>query len=275
MPSTPTSESIETEERSPRPLFHRLGVPWFPARRRLEMQAFRRLHVRNGVKHSSTLVPPLRFRALLPGQHQVPCGLATDWSCLRSDLFNLAFRQPHQASACACQMTPWNLAVPLQKGAHPAIWQLLSGNGAAARAVEATFAAIGGMRLAECHGNFLHVSRTCPVSAYGGGTTFDALQRRVWGPGKGDLQAARSAVTKLRRKLGDDARNPRHILGERGLGDRMPEPGERQSASQRRLWMLRILARTDAASDTPARASMPSTLSRYRGKRSDSSLNPL
>ncbi|MDE0390602.1 MAG: response regulator transcription factor, partial [Rhodospirillales bacterium] len=60
----------------------------------------------------------------------------------------------------------------------------------------------------------------------GGATTYEALQRRVWGPGKGDPQAVRSAVTKLRRKLGDDARNPRYILGERGLGYRMPEPDE-------------------------------------------------
>ena len=60
----------------------------------------------------------------------------------------------------------------------------------------------------------------------GGATTYEALQRRVWGPGRGDPQAVRSAVTKLRRKLGDDARNPRYILGERGLGYRMPEPDE-------------------------------------------------
>ena len=62
------------------------------------------------------------------------------------------------------------------------------------------------------------------VGAAGGATTFEALQRRVWGPGRGDPQAVRSAVTKLRRKLGDDARNPKYILGERGLGYRMPEP---------------------------------------------------
>ena len=61
----------------------------------------------------------------------------------------------------------------------------------------------------------------------GGVTTYEALQRRVWGPGKGDAQAVRSAVTKLRRKLGDDARNPRYILGERGMGYRMPEPDSR------------------------------------------------
>jgi len=30
-------------------------------------------------------------------------------------------------------------------------------------------------------------------------------------------------VTKLRRKLGDDAKRPRYVIGERGLGCRMPE----------------------------------------------------
>ncbi|MYK68669.1 MAG: response regulator [Gammaproteobacteria bacterium] len=60
----------------------------------------------------------------------------------------------------------------------------------------------------------------------GGATTYEDLQRRAWGPGKGDPQAVRSAVTKLRRKLGDDARNPRYVIGERGLGYRMPEPDE-------------------------------------------------
>lgn len=44
---------------------------------------------------------------------------------------------------------------------------------------------------------------------------------------------------------------------------------------QRLRSMLRTLARTDAASDLPAMASMSSTLSWYREKRSDSSLNPL
>ena len=46
------------------------------------------------------------------------------------------------------------------------------------------------------------------------------------GFGKGDAQAVRSAVTKLRRKLGDDARNPRYILRERGMGYRIPDPEE-------------------------------------------------
>ena len=38
------------------------------------------------------------------------------------------------------------------------------------------------------------------------------------------MEALRSAVTKLRRKLGDDARKPRYDIGERGMGYRMPEP---------------------------------------------------
>ena len=55
-----------------------------------------------------------------------------------------------------------------------------------------------------------------------------ADQRRpVWGHrGETNPQAVHSGVRKLRRKLGDDARNPRYILGERGLGYRMPEPDD-------------------------------------------------
>ena len=58
----------------------------------------------------------------------------------------------------------------------------------------------------------------------GGATTFASLQRRVWGEGKGNPDAVRSAIRKLRLKLGDDARDPTYIFGERGLGYRMPEP---------------------------------------------------
>ena len=60
----------------------------------------------------------------------------------------------------------------------------------------------------------------------GGATSHEALLRRVWGPGRGNPQALRSAVRKLRSKLRDDARNPKYILGERGLGYRMPAPGQ-------------------------------------------------
>ena len=52
----------------------------------------------------------------------------------------------------------------------------------------------------------------------GGAATYESLRRRVWGGrGGSNPQAVRSAVRKLRRKLGDD--------GDR-LGDRMPKPDE-------------------------------------------------
>ena len=61
----------------------------------------------------------------------------------------------------------------------------------------------------------------------GGVATWETLIRRVWGgKGGGSVEALRSAVAKLRRKLGDDARKPRYVIGVRGLGYRMPEPGE-------------------------------------------------
>ncbi len=59
----------------------------------------------------------------------------------------------------------------------------------------------------------------------GGATTYETLQRRVWGDrGGANPQTMRNAIRKLRRKLGDDARNPKYILSERGLGYRMPGP---------------------------------------------------
>ena len=42
----------------------------------------------------------------------------------------------------------------------------------------------------------------------------------------GYAQAVSSAVTRLHRKLGDDARNPRYVPGECGLGYLMLEPDE-------------------------------------------------
>ena len=47
----------------------------------------------------------------------------------------------------------------------------------------------------------------------------------MWGDrGGATPQTVRNAIRKLRRKLGDDARNPRYIVSERGLGYRMPGP---------------------------------------------------
>jgi hypothetical protein len=59
----------------------------------------------------------------------------------------------------------------------------------------------------------------------GGATTYETLQRRVWGDrGGANPETIRNAIRKLRGKLGDDARNPKYILSERGLGYRMPGP---------------------------------------------------
>ena len=41
-----------------------------------------------------------------------------------------------------------------------------------------------------------------------------------------DVQAVRNFVKKLRRKLGDDLASPAWILNVRGVGYRMPGPGE-------------------------------------------------
>ena len=61
----------------------------------------------------------------------------------------------------------------------------------------------------------------------GGATTYESLRLRVWGDrGGANPQTVRNAIRKLRRKLGDDARNPKYILSERGLGYRMPAPDD-------------------------------------------------
>ena len=51
------------------------------------------------------------------------------------------------------------------------------------------------------------------------------LRRRVPGDrDAGNRQTVRNAIRKLRRKLGDDARDPQYILGERGVGCGMSGP---------------------------------------------------
>ena len=52
----------------------------------------------------------------------------------------------------------------------------------------------------------------------------DRLLRRVWSPGKpGNLRVLRTHLMKLRRKLGDDASNPKYIFAEPRVGYRMAE----------------------------------------------------
>ena len=55
--------------------------------------------------------------------------------------------------------------------------------------------------------------------------THDQLLHQVWGPEySGETELVRSFVRNLRRKLGDDARHPRYIFTEPGVGYRMPSP---------------------------------------------------
>ena len=57
--------------------------------------------------------------------------------------------------------------------------------------------------------------------------TYESLLRQVWGNGgSAGTQPVRDFVKKLRRKLGDDPGKPAYIENERGVGYRMPEPGE-------------------------------------------------
>ena len=56
---------------------------------------------------------------------------------------------------------------------------------------------------------------------------FDTLLRRIWeGRDGADAHVVRMTVRNLRRKLGDSADNPAWIFNRRGVGYRMPKPGE-------------------------------------------------
>ena len=57
--------------------------------------------------------------------------------------------------------------------------------------------------------------------------TYGALLRRVWHRrDRGDVRLVRSFVKRLRRLLGDDPNSPVYIITERGVGYRMPKPGD-------------------------------------------------
>ena len=62
--------------------------------------------------------------------------------------------------------------------------------------------------------------------------TYDHLLRRVWGSeGGADVRPMRTAISAIRRKLGDDADNPAYIFTELRVGYRMPRadsPGTQQ-----------------------------------------------
>ena len=59
--------------------------------------------------------------------------------------------------------------------------------------------------------------------------TYDSLLRQAWGRrdrGSGDPKLVRAIVKSLRRKLGDDPASPAYVRNERGVGYRMPGPGD-------------------------------------------------
>ena len=59
--------------------------------------------------------------------------------------------------------------------------------------------------------------------------TYDSLLRQAWGgpaQDSGDPKLVRAVVKRLRGKLGDDAARPAYIRNERGVGYRMPRPGD-------------------------------------------------
>ena len=58
-------------------------------------------------------------------------------------------------------------------------------------------------------------------------TTYELLLREIWGErAAGDMDLVRNFVKKLRAKLGEDAAQPTWIFNERGVGYRMPRPGD-------------------------------------------------
>ncbi len=69
--------------------------------------------------------------------------------------------------------------------------------------------------------------RVLSVNA-GRALTYDSLLRQAWGRRRdaSDPKLVRAVVKRLRRKLGDDAASPAYIHNERGVGYRMPGPGD-------------------------------------------------
>ena len=113
------------------------------------------------------------------------------------------------------------VALALRRQSPPALFRV--GELAFDRAKRRVTLAGRPLRLTRTEYRLLHAL----VLDAGGVATYETLMRRIWGEqGGGNMEALRSAVAKLRRKLGDDARKPRYVIGERGLGYRMPEPDD-------------------------------------------------
>ena len=64
----------------------------------------------------------------------------------------------------------------------------------------------------------------CLTRQAGAIVTRDQLMREVWGPEHDDTRNLRVCIKNLRQKLEPDARNPRYLLTETGIGYRfIPE----------------------------------------------------
>ena len=56
---------------------------------------------------------------------------------------------------------------------------------------------------------------------------YDSLLRQVWaGRESANVMVVRTVVKRVRSKLGDRAARPAYIVTERGVGYRMPRPGD-------------------------------------------------
>ncbi len=73
----------------------------------------------------------------------------------------------------------------------------------------------------------------CELSVHAGRVVnHDRLLQRVWGPQKpGDLPTLRTHLMRLRRKLGEEAANPKYIFAEPRVGYRMPRSEEPEGTS--------------------------------------------
>ena len=73
----------------------------------------------------------------------------------------------------------------------------------------------------------------CLVRQAGAIVTRDQLMREVWGPGHEDTRNLRVCIKNLRQKIEPDARSPRYLLTETGIGYRLVSDGEPAEATQR------------------------------------------
>ena len=66
----------------------------------------------------------------------------------------------------------------------------------------------------------------CLARQAGAIVTRDQLMREVWGPGHEDTRNLRVCIKNLRQKIEPDARSPRYLLTETGIGYRLVPDGE-------------------------------------------------